>query len=109
MRLRSIAKSIKSVLNQSFREFEFVIVNDGSTDKTEAIINGFKDERIRYLKNNENLGISKSRNRSLLSSRGEYVFFNDANNVLTENWIEQGLKTLLNSGFPVYMPLSIFA
>ncbi len=93
---RTIAELIKLVLNQSFRDFEFIIINDGSTDHTERIITRFKDKRIIYLKNNKNRGISKSRNKALFASKGEYIFFTDADALPAKDWIEQGLKTLLN-------------
>jgi glycosyltransferase involved in cell wall biosynthesis len=59
-----ITESIKSVLNQSYKKFEFIIINDFSTDNVEKIILDFqkKDNRIIYLKNKKNLNVSASRN-----------------------------------------------
>ena len=58
-----IAETIKSVLNQTYTDFELVLLNDASTDESEKIIAEFKDPRIRYYKNESNLGISATRNK----------------------------------------------
>jgi glycosyltransferase involved in cell wall biosynthesis len=73
---RWIADTIQSVLDQTYRDFEIVAVNDGSQDRTEAIIKGFSDPRIRYFPQ-ENRGLSPSRNRSIQLARGEFVAFLD--------------------------------
>ena len=49
-RANLVAKAIKSVLNQTYKDFEIIIVDDGSTDNTGEIIRGFKDKRIKYIK-----------------------------------------------------------
>lgn len=94
---KHIAKCIKSILNQSFKNFELVIVNDGSTDNTDRVIKQFNDTRIRYFKNIKNLGIAKSRNKCLRLCRGQYVFFTDGDCVVSKDWIAQGLKVLEDS------------
>ena len=58
--------AIESVLAQSYKNFIFMIINDGSTDQTEKIILEYKDERIQYISNEENLGIVKTLNKGLL-------------------------------------------
>ena len=67
-----IARTIQSVLDQTFEDFELIILNDGSTDKTEKIIQSFNDKRIVYIKNEKNSGISASRNKLITLARGEY-------------------------------------
>jgi len=89
-----IGNCINSLLSQSFKDFEIVIINDKCNDGTEHIIEKFNDKRIRHFKNSKNLGIAKSRNIGVELSRGEYVFFTDADAVVSKNWIEQGLKSL---------------
>lgn len=91
---KHIAKCIGSILNQSFASFEVVIVDDQSTDKTRDIIKSFNDRRIKYFKNENWLGISKSRNRSLKLSEGDYVFFTDGDCVVSKDWLAQGLEVL---------------
>lgn len=74
---RYIKKAIESVLNQSFTDFELIVVNDGSTDSTQDIINSFDDKRIRLI-TQENLGPGASRNNALKIARGEYVMYLDS-------------------------------
>jgi glycosyltransferase involved in cell wall biosynthesis len=89
-----IGNCISSLLNQKFKDFEIVIIEDRCSDDTARIIEKFNDERIRYFVNPKNLGITKSRNKGLKFSRGEYIFFTDADCVVNKNWIEEGLKSL---------------
>lgn len=89
-----IGKCVDSLLNQTFKDFEIVIIDDRSCDYTKQIIEKYNDMRIRYFKNEKYLGIAKSRNKGLAFSRGKYVFFTDADCIVSENWIEQGLKFL---------------
>jgi GT2 family glycosyltransferase len=91
-----IEDCINSLLAQTFKDFEVVIIEDGSTDRTRNIIKKLGDKRIRYFENKENLGIAKSRNIGLRLSEGEYIFFTDSDCIVTKNWIEEGLKFLEN-------------
>jgi len=72
-RAHLLSNAIKSVLNQTFRDFELIVIDDGSTDSTENVVKNFFDERIKYLKNNQNLGLQKSLNIGLNYSRGKYI------------------------------------
>ncbi len=78
-----LAEAIESVLNQTFKDFEFIIINDCSTDKTGEIIKGYAtmDQRIRVINNTTNLGLTKSLNIGLKEARGEYVARLDADDV----------------------------
>jgi glycosyltransferase involved in cell wall biosynthesis len=67
-----IAESIRSVLDQTFTNFELIIVNDGSTDKTDEIIRTFQDSRIIYIYQ-ENQGPSTATNNAILAAKGEYI------------------------------------
>lgn len=88
-----IGNCISSLLNQTFKNFEIVIIDDACHDGTVPIIERFNDERIRLFRNPKNLGIAKSRNMGIKFSRGEYIFFTDADAVVSKDWIEQGLKS----------------
>lgn len=79
-----IGKTIQSVLNQSFDDFEIVVVNDGSKDNSLEIVSNIKDNRIRII-NQENSGVSTARNRGMAEACGEYFFFLDADDVLMDN------------------------
>lgn len=72
-----VRKAIESVLNQSFTDFELIVVNDGSTDSTPEIIKSFDDERIRII-SQENLGPGASRNNALEIAQGQYVMYLDS-------------------------------
>jgi glycosyltransferase involved in cell wall biosynthesis len=89
-----IGNCIKSILNQNFSNFEIVIIDDSSADRTKEIIEKFDDKRIKYFRSNKQLGISKSRNLSVKYSKGDYLFFTDGDCIVSKNWIEQGLKFL---------------
>jgi len=91
-----ISECLKALLDQTFSDFEIVIVDD-STDSTGEIVQTFNDRRIRYFKNRRRLGLSKSRNECIKSSTGKYVFFTDADCVVSRDWIQQGLKSFSNS------------
>lgn len=72
-----IKKAIESVLNQTFEDFELIIVNDGSTDNTSSIISQFSDERIRII-TQENSGPGASRNNALKIAKGDYIMYLDS-------------------------------
>ena len=81
-------KCIDSLINQTKKELEFILVNDGSTDDTEKIIKSYKDERIKYFKN-KNQGIGKTRNFGIEKSTGKYIMFLDSDDYLEEDACEK--------------------
>lgn len=77
-----ISDAIESILNQTFSNFELIIVNDGSTDNTEQVISKYlNDRRITYYKNKANLGLAHSYNRALSLSKGDYIAIMDCDDV----------------------------
>lgn len=72
-----IRAAMESILDQTFKNFEFLIIDDGSTDDTAAIIHSFSDERIIYLKNAENKGLEFSKNRGIEAAKGKYIAYMD--------------------------------
>jgi len=64
--------AINSILDQSFTDFEFIIINDGSADRTERILKSYKDPRI-ILIHQENQGLTKSLNRGIAIARGRHL------------------------------------
>ena len=78
---RHLRESIRSILSQTFREFEFIIVDDGSTDDSVEIVQSFKDSRIQLISNTRNEGLARSLNRGLDIARGEYVIRMDADDI----------------------------
>ncbi len=74
-------EAIDSILGQTFKDFEFLIVNDGSTDKTAEILESSNDPRIKIINNEKNIGISKSRNKGLKIAKGKYIAVMDADDI----------------------------
>ena len=84
-----IAEAIQSVIDQTYRDWELLIVDDCSTDDTERVVDTFSDRRIRYYKNSKNLGAALSRNRALREARGEWIAFLDSDDVWDPEKLER--------------------
>lgn len=78
---RYVREAIASILNQTWTDYEFLIVNDGSTDDTRAIITSFDDPRIRLIDNPANIGLTKSLNRGLALAQGDYIARQDSDDI----------------------------
>ena len=78
-----IATAIESILNQTFQDFEFIIIDDKSTDRTWEIIEHYKDKdtRIKSLKNEKNLGIAANRNKLISLAQGKFIAWQDADDI----------------------------
>ncbi len=93
-----IGKCIESILRQSFGDFELIVVDAASTDRTQEIVRGFGDKRIRYFRLSERVNIAKSRNFGIGASRGGYVFFTDGDCSPARGWIKEGVRCLKEQG-----------
>ena len=84
-----IARCLLSLLNQSFKDYEIIIIDDGSTDKTSEIIDYYsvKYERIRVL-HTQNAGVSNARNNGLKMAKGKYIVFVDGDDYVDEQYLE---------------------
>lgn len=80
-RQKYIKSSVESILNQTFTDFEFIIINDGSTDKTLKILNGYTDKRIKIIENEKNSGIVFSRNRGIENASGQFIAMMDSDDI----------------------------
>lgn len=89
-----ISHLLEALLNQSYQEFEIVIVDNGSTDGVDRQIKSFKDKRIKYFYEPSNCGIAASRNQGIREAIGKYIFFTDGDCIPVRNWIEEGLRVL---------------
>lgn len=89
-----LRSAIDSVLNQTYGNFEFIIVDDCSTDNSLEIIKSYKDERIVILENEENIGITKSLNRGLRVAKGEFVARMDADDICLPERFEKQVEFL---------------
>lgn len=92
-RARCLSRAINSVLNQTYSDFELIVVDDGSTDNTRELVEGYSDPRIRYLYQ-ENAGANAARNRGIEEARGEYIAFHDSDDEWREDKLDVQLRAL---------------
>ena len=90
-----IAKAIQCVLNQTYPHFEILIADDASTDNTRNIIDSFNDSRIKRFHNSENMGYLKTCNKLFSKASGDYITFQDADDVSVENRLEIQINEFL--------------
>ncbi|WP_052184305.1 glycosyltransferase family 2 protein [Psychroserpens sp. Hel_I_66] len=94
-----LREAIDSVLAQTFKDFEFLILNDGSTDGTQNIIDSYSDKRIKSVYH-KNMGVAKSLNRGLELAQGEYIWRHDADDICLPEQLKTQLDFLeKNKGF----------
>ena len=103
---RYLHESIESILNQTFKDFGFLIINDGSTDNTPKILKSYKDQRIKIISNKNNLGLTKSLNKGIKLAKGEYIARQDVDDVSLSERLEKQVK-FLNS-YPSYAAVGTF-
>lgn len=85
-----LSQAVESILNQTFVDFEFIVIDDGSTDNTSAILENFDDPRLVNLHNQQNEGLPASLNRGLSVAKGEYIARQDADDVsMPERFAQQ--------------------
>jgi glycosyltransferase involved in cell wall biosynthesis len=95
-----VAEAIRSVLDQTFAQFELLIVDDGSTDNTRAVITGFRDDRIRLF-SQENKGIAAALNLGLKEARGTYIARFDADDICMLHRLDRQVRFL--EGHPTHI------
>lgn len=91
-----IERSIESILNQTFGDIQLIIIDDGCDYNLFKIVQGFKDKRILYIKNDKNIGLTRSLIKGVNLSRGKYIARQDAGNISKENRIEKQYNFLEN-------------
>lgn len=91
-----IAETIQSVQNQTFQDWEWIIIDDGSSDETEIIVNSLKekDNRIQFYKLEKNSGPAIARNTGIEKAKGNYMTFLDADDIWFPNFIENSIATI---------------
>jgi len=83
----TLPRAIDSVLDQTFKNFEYIVVDDASTDNTKSVVEPYDDKRIHYVRHEENKGGSAARNTGITKARGRYVAFIDAD----DEWLPKKL------------------
>ena len=94
-----IAESIESVLAQTYKDWELIIVDDCSTDDTDAVIARYDDSRIKYLKNETNSGAAVSRNRALQEATGKWIAFLDSDDTWHPEKLERQIRFMEQTGY----------
>lgn len=94
-----IAESIASVRRQTYTNWELIIVDDCSSDNTDAVVAGFDDPRIRYLKNEVNSGAAVSRNRALREAKGKWIAFLDSDDLWMPEKLEHQIGFMEKNGY----------
>ena len=89
---RLIMRAIQSILDQTYTKWELIIVDDGSTDSTQQIVQSMGEQRISYIKNEQNMGAAASRNHGVKLAHYDYLAFQDSDDV----WIVDKLEKQVN-------------
>ena len=90
-------QAIHSILNQTFTDLEFIIINDGSEDKSKEIIKGYQDSRIIYLENTRNEGLVPSLNKGISAAKGKYIARMDADDIALESRLQMQIDFFTNA------------
>ncbi len=92
-----LGEAVDSVLDQSFRDFEFIIVNDGSTDRSRDLLSRHNDSRVKVIDNEVNLGLISSLNIGLSTCEGEYIIRMDADDISEPQRFEKLISYMDNN------------
>lgn len=94
-----IEETIQSVLNQTYPNWELLIVDDCSNDNTDEVLEKIKDPRIHYLKNEKNSGAAVSRNKALREAKGQWIAFLDSDDLWMPNKLEKQIQFMAENGY----------
>lgn len=96
---RFIAETIQSVIDQTYTNWELIIVDDCSSDNTDEVVASFKDKRIKYLHNEKNSGAALTRNKALREAKGEWIAFLDSDDLWTPEKLEHQIDFMNKNGY----------
>lgn len=94
---KHLKEAIESILNQTYDNYEFIIINDGSIDSSEHIILSYNDPKIRYIRNNENIKLISTLNKGIRLCEGRYIVRMDADDISLPNRIEEQVMFMENN------------
>lgn len=98
-----IAEAIESVIKQTYKNWELIVVNDASTDDTEKIIKSYqeRDKRIKLISLSENQGVASARNTAIQNAKGRYIAFLDADDYWEKEKLQKQIQILNNSNVDI--------
>ena len=103
-----ISRPINSILNQTFNDYEIIIVDDGSSDNTDHLITSMQNKKIRYIKT-DNCGVAHARNTGIKLATGKYIGFLDSDDLLEKNHLESAYDYLKENDFPKVIHLNFIS
>lgn len=96
-----LRRSIRSVLDQTYEDIELIVVDDGSTDETGAVVSTIDDSRLEYIEHETNRGAPAARNTGIDASRGDFIAFQDSDDVWDPRKLEKQMATFDRAGSDV--------
>jgi glycosyltransferase involved in cell wall biosynthesis len=96
-RAKTISRAINSLLEQTYQDYEIIIVDDASEDETKEIVKGFADEKIRYIQCKQNKGRGAARNLGIQESRGKFIAFQDSDDEWLPKKLEKQIKVFFTA------------
>jgi glycosyltransferase involved in cell wall biosynthesis len=97
-RADTVGRAIESVLVQSLSDLELIVIDDGSTDDSETVFAAFADPRMRVVRNEVNRGVSAARNKGILQSRGQFIAFQDSDDIWRPQKLARQLDRFVQAG-----------
>lgn len=94
-----IGATIDSVLNQTYKNWEMIIVDDASTDNTEEIVKSYNDSRVKYIKLKENSGAAITRNTAMQEAKGEFMAFLDSDDLWKNDKLKSQIDFMQNNNY----------
>ena len=96
---KTLRRCLAALQNQTYQNFELVVIDDGSTDGTAALLASFPERRLRVVHNSQRQGIARTRNVGIQQAQGELIFFTDADCLPLPQWLEAGVKHIGHADF----------
>ena len=96
---RYIGETIRSVLSQTYEQWEMIVVDDGSEDETASVVTGFDEKRIRCIRHSEKRGVAEARNTALRYARGRWIAFLDSDDLWEPQKLERQLDFMQEHGY----------
>ena len=99
-----LPRAISSVLNQTFQNFELIVVDDASTDNTSHVMSKYRSNKIKYIIHEQNSGLPSARNTGIKNSRGKWIILLDDDDEFKENRLEEQYKQIIkdNNAYKIY-------